>query len=500
MKMGICMKVAIRGLLGAVLLLPVLARTAGAQGCVGDCNDVGQVSTANLVTLLYVALDQLPYSACSQADANGNGRIDINEVVQAVDNSIGGCEQCGDDVVEGSEQCDGTDLGVCPDGAGCFPPGDPNQCQCKPASCAAIDANSGGSNSSGTFMVTSTGAPGTGKKYCGGLSSSICAGNSNIDCSFGDDTCGESGPCVHNAFNPCESDADCGGSAGQCLPIPWLGVASFTPYPIVNVVTNFIAGPPDAKCVHQATVPCIGSADPCPATPKLGTGHPCCQTPGFKVDTFFIAALGFCSRVDQTACGGGVVDTSVPMLGDNDVTKVADTTTPTGPDCSYTSSDTHPACGASEDALGQIKTTIGDGNFDPEGGHTRLNIPQRSVTWLESTAPPCSPTSTFDGSESPISVFDLVLSTTTANATASYQDVNGDGVNFCGFGPAVFNNVAHGKPDLPGLGSLTVAMGTALSGGGPTFDLLFSSVTPLTSPVKVEPMTTCEPAPPGCPE
>ena len=385
---------------------------------------------------------------------------------------------CGNNVVEGNEQCDGTAHGSCPEGATCFPPGDPNECQCKPVSCAAIDGNSSGDHSSGTFKVASAGAPMAGTRYCGGLASA-------------------------NAFGNCMNDFDCGGMAsdtGQCATAPWLGVATFAPFPITSVQTTFTAGPPDAKCVHQATVPCVGSTDPCPGTPKLGTGNPCCTTAGFKVDTFFIGALGFCSRVDQTACGGGIVDTSIPMLGDNDVAKVADTTTPTGPNCTYTAGDVHPACGQTEDKLGQITTTIGNGMVDANGAHTRLSIPQRSVTWIEISAPPCGPTDTFDGNDAPITAFNLNLATTTASATAKYQDVSGDGVAFCGFGPEHFNAIAKGKPDLPGQGSLTVAVGTALSGGGPTYDLLFSSITPLTSPVLVDPVAMCEPPAAGCPE
>jgi hypothetical protein len=77
------------------------------------------------------------------------------------------------------------------------------------------------------------------------------------------------------------------------------------------------------------------------------------------VGTFFIPALGFCSRVDQIACGGGVVDTSVPMLGDYDIAKVADTTTANGPNCTYDGTEApHAACGPNEDKLGTIATTV----------------------------------------------------------------------------------------------------------------------------------------------
>jgi hypothetical protein len=347
--------------------------------------------------------------------------------------------------------------------------------------CDAIDANSGGSAASGTFTATNVGAPQAGARYCGGL-----AGNPAM------------------AFQPCANDAACGPGTptGTCAAIPWLGVASFAPFPIALVNVTFTTGPPDAKCLHQATIPCGPPVAPCPATPALGANAPCCSTPGFAVGTFFIPALGFCSHVDQTACGGGIVDTSVPMLGDNDVRKSADTTTPTGAGCTYVAGNTHPACAATEDTLGQIVTTVGDGAFDAAGGHTRFTIPQRSTTWLEVISPPCVPASTFDPGDLLITNFSLQLAPTTATASAVYADsaADSDAIAFCGAGPVMFGSTAAGAGDLPGLGARTVAVGAALSGGAPLYDLLFSAVTPLTSPVKVADVPLCTPAPPGCPE
>src|SRR5262245_46148896 len=435
------------------------------DGACAGCSDAASCATCigNIVDC----------QACLAMKNSNNGNANCDMLDDGLANGSCGAV-CGNMVAEGSEQCDGADLGVCPGGATCS-----GSCQCVPGSCANIDANGANANASGTFTVTSAGAPQAGNKYCGGTSAA-------------------------NAFGPCVTDADCGASVGQCVAIPWLGVAVFAPFPITGISTTFTAGPPDAQCVHQATIPCVGSTDPCPGTPKLGAGNPCCTTPGFTVGTFLISALGFCSRVDQTACGGGVVDTSVPMLGDNDVSKVADTTTPTNMGtCSYNGTEVHPACMATEDALGTIATTIGNGSFDAAGGHSRFTIPQRSVTWIEGAVPaPCNPASLFDETDTIVSNFQLQLATTTASSSAAFVDTaaDNDAIDFCGFGPAAFNGIAVGAPDLPGQGSRTVAVGAALSGGGPTYDLLFSSITPLTSPVLVAPIAACVPAAPGCPE
>jgi hypothetical protein len=439
------------------------------DGACAACNDAACLATC--------VGDIVDCQACLAMNNSNNGGASCDLLDDGSVNCscfVGAC--CGSGVAEGSEQCDGGDLGSCPGGAGCFPAGGPNECECQPASCSNIDANGANANSSGTFFTTSVGAPQSGAKYCGGLS-------------------------VANAFGTCVTDVECGGSVGQCQPIPWLGVGSFAPFAIAKVDTTFTATGPDAKCVHAASVHCIGSSDPCPGTPAL-VGSPCCTTAGFKVDTFFITALGFCSRVDQTACGGGIVDTSLPMVGDNDLTKIGDTTTPAGAGCTYNGTEVHPACAATEDKLGQVQTTIGDGFFDAPGVHTRLSIPQRSVTWLESTAPPCDPTDTFDPGDLPITNFDLVLSTTTATSSGGYLDSAGDAdaIAFCGAGPAAFMGTPVGAPDLPAAGSRTVAVGPALSGGAPLYDLTFSAVTPLTSPVLVAPVAACAPPAPGCPE
>jgi hypothetical protein len=402
---------------------------------------------------------------------------------------------CGNGNLDPGEECDGANPGICPGGAGCFPPGAtdvlsgaPIQCQCSPASCANIDAEGADANDSGTFTSTSTGAPSSGDLYCGGL-----AGNPAM------------------AFQPCVNDLSCGGGspAGTCAAIPFLGVASFAPFPIAFVSYTFTAGPPNSKCEHEATIACGPAAAPCPGTPNLGAGSPCCSAPGYAVYTFFIPALGFCSRADQTACGGGVVDTSVPMLGDNDVFKVADTTAPTGPGCSYVGTESHGVCntapctGQSCDALGQIVTTIGDGAFDAPGGHARFTIPLRSTTWLENSAPPCDPADIFDGADLLVTVFNLQLAPSTASATAGFVDSgdDADALSFCGAGPAAFGAPGFGNPDDgSATGTVSAAVGAAFSAGGPLYDLLFSALTPLTSPVLGAAVPACTPAPPGCPE
>lgn len=83
--------------------------------CVGDCNRDGVTLVNELVTMVQTALGAAPISACPSGDADGNGTIEVTEVLNAVNALLNGCAGllCG-----GSEQID------CGAGFYCrFPPG-----------------------------------------------------------------------------------------------------------------------------------------------------------------------------------------------------------------------------------------------------------------------------------------------------------------------------------------------------------------------------------------
>ena len=44
-----------------------------------------------LITAVRIALDELPASACSAADADDSGTVEISELVAAVTRSLSGC-------------------------------------------------------------------------------------------------------------------------------------------------------------------------------------------------------------------------------------------------------------------------------------------------------------------------------------------------------------------------------------------------------------------------
>jgi hypothetical protein len=58
--------------------------------CLGDCDGDGTVTVNELLTLVNIALGNLPLSACI-ADTNGDGTVTIEEIVAAVRNALQGC-------------------------------------------------------------------------------------------------------------------------------------------------------------------------------------------------------------------------------------------------------------------------------------------------------------------------------------------------------------------------------------------------------------------------
>jgi hypothetical protein len=59
--------------------------------CIGDCDGDGTVTLNELLTLVNIALGNLPLSACGAADGNGDGKLIINDIVIAVNNAMNGC-------------------------------------------------------------------------------------------------------------------------------------------------------------------------------------------------------------------------------------------------------------------------------------------------------------------------------------------------------------------------------------------------------------------------
>jgi autotransporter-associated beta strand protein len=66
-------------------------RTAAVPFCTGDCNGDGVVLVNELVLGVNIALETLPFTACSAFDSDEDGRVTIPELIQAVNHALSSC-------------------------------------------------------------------------------------------------------------------------------------------------------------------------------------------------------------------------------------------------------------------------------------------------------------------------------------------------------------------------------------------------------------------------
>jgi hypothetical protein len=59
--------------------------------CVGDCYCDGDVSISEIITCVNIALGNAPLSTCSACDPDGDGQVEIHELILAVTAAMDGC-------------------------------------------------------------------------------------------------------------------------------------------------------------------------------------------------------------------------------------------------------------------------------------------------------------------------------------------------------------------------------------------------------------------------
>ena len=102
---------------GAIAMMVVASALgvarAGAQDCAGDCDDgtTSVVEIGDLITAIDIALGRLPLDACTNVDVDGDGRVDVADIIAAVVNALEGCAPpppagCGNGRLAAEEQCD----------------------------------------------------------------------------------------------------------------------------------------------------------------------------------------------------------------------------------------------------------------------------------------------------------------------------------------------------------------------------------------------------------
>ena len=183
-------------LLAMSLLLAAPARA----GCAGDCDGDGETRVAELIGLVRCALVRpVGDAACLRcADADASGAIEVQELVAAVADALGGCPDAAASCREDADCRDPGRQCVAPDGLLCgICRDDPDQCggdgDCAPgAVCMPTRAR----------VCPCDGSPAL-------VCAPACA--ADADCAGGE-RCGHDGHCLRPA---CALDADCG--AGYCV-------------------------------------------------------------------------------------------------------------------------------------------------------------------------------------------------------------------------------------------------------------------------------------------
>lgn len=59
--------------------------------CAGDCDHSGDVTVTDIVTMVNIALESAPVTACTAGDVNGDGQVTVDEILTAVGNNLSGC-------------------------------------------------------------------------------------------------------------------------------------------------------------------------------------------------------------------------------------------------------------------------------------------------------------------------------------------------------------------------------------------------------------------------
>jgi hypothetical protein len=75
----------------ALALWPADAVAGNAPACGGDCSGDGRVVVSELITAVRINLESTPIDACTAADADASGTVDVSEIVQAVGHALRGC-------------------------------------------------------------------------------------------------------------------------------------------------------------------------------------------------------------------------------------------------------------------------------------------------------------------------------------------------------------------------------------------------------------------------
>jgi hypothetical protein len=88
--------------------------------CVGDCDGNGRVGVGEVVVLVRIALGKATFAGCPAGDRNGDGHAQIDEIIDAVKNNLGGCAGPSPSPTPTPEPVE-SGAGACYESSDCFP-------------------------------------------------------------------------------------------------------------------------------------------------------------------------------------------------------------------------------------------------------------------------------------------------------------------------------------------------------------------------------------------
>jgi cysteine-rich repeat protein len=389
----------------AVLLAAGPARGFRSIPCSADCNGDGTVQINEVITCVNIALRTAPPERCPACDDDNSGIVNIAEVILAVSSLLGLChgdvfDCCGDGLLQAGEDCDDGNL---VGGDGCGP-------DCLHESCPLAE---------GAYLLT------------------------QID----------------------------GGT---------MQLATFFPIPLGSGGTLLLdvgaAQPP--QCAHAAVVPFPN---------------------GLELPTVCIPGTGYSLRITATGCGIGQIDSNGGA--DYTISEIGDTSDasicafpasgcPLGPSASDGAArvDVTVGDGAPDQcSAGTVNALVA--------------IPVRIVVWADhGTFPGSCPASdgTYDQDKGDVLLLEFVqtLDFTSDAASGTWTDLDGDGCALVGIGPAEGFSGTGQCVDLETRSVTLVASGPAGSAAEPLRDRSSMVTIPHRFSGPTPPLhATCDPAP-----
>jgi hypothetical protein len=247
------------------------ACVAESSGCTGDCDASGDVTVAELIVMVNIALGNTPCCVtCAAADPQNTGSVIVTQLIAAVNNALSGCQGS---APTGEYLCSAGPH----DGQACNGDGD-----CAPGgACVAAQGICGGGGDDGNYCDCAAGNCVASTPVCSAAYTGVCQGGPRADqCCDVTAICSGNAPCVasqkvclagiYKGYS-CLNDAQCSGSSCRstgkvCNGSDSAGYSCVDSNDCINS-DGSVAGTCDAATSSAASVPAVAACvqvDQCP--------------------------------------------------------------------------------------------------------------------------------------------------------------------------------------------------------------------------------------------